>query len=109
MSGSTTVAPIKRLVALVVRMHGDARVAEHRLGPRGGHDDVVDPADRLLERIAQVPQVAVDVLVLDLDVGQRGRAARAPVDDAVAAVDQPGVEPVDEDLAHGLGVARGPS
>ena len=28
------------LVALVVGMHGDAGVAEHGLGPRGGDDDV---------------------------------------------------------------------
>jgi hypothetical protein len=59
-------------VALVVRVHGHARVAEHRLGPGGCDRDVVAPACRLGERVAEVPQVAVEVLVLDLDV------ARAP-------------------------------
>ena len=64
------------------------------------------PATGSVERVAQVPQVAVDVLVLDLDVGERRRAARTPVDDALAAVDEALVEPVDEDLAHGQLVAR---
>ena len=96
----------ERRVALVVRVHGHAGVAEHRLRTGGGNDHVVDAADRLLERVAQVPQVTVDVLVLDLDVGQRRRAARAPVDDALALVDQPGLEPVHEHLADGDLVLR---
>jgi hypothetical protein len=87
-------------VALVVRVHRHARVAEHRLGTGGGDHDVVAAAHRLGERIAEVPQVAVEVLVLHLDVGKRGRAPRAPVDDALAPVDESLVVPVDEDLAH---------
>ena len=34
-----------------------ARVAEHGLGARGGHDDVLVPVDRLDERVAQMPEV----------------------------------------------------
>ena len=88
----------------VLRGDGDARVAEHGLGARGGDDDVVLAVDRLGQRVAQVPQVALLVLVLGLVVRDSGGAVGAPVDDALAAVDQAVVVPVAEHLAHGLGV-----
>ena len=88
----------------VLRGNGDARVAEHGLGARGGDDDVVLAVDRLGQRVAQVPQVALLVLVLGLVVRDGGGAVGAPVDDALATVDQAVVVPVAEDLAHGLGV-----
>ena len=47
--------------------------------------------------------MALLVLVLGLVVGDGGAAARAPVDDALAAVDEAVVVPVAEDLAHGAG------
>ena len=88
----------------VLRGDGDARVAEHCLGARGGDDDIVLTVDRLGQRVAQVPQVALLVLVLGLVVRDGGGAVGAPVDDALAAVDQTIVVPVAEDLTHGLGV-----
>ena len=39
----------------VLRGDGNARVAEHGLGARGGDDDVVLAVDRLGQRVAQVP------------------------------------------------------
>ena len=88
----------------VLRGDGDARVAEHGLGARGGDDDVVLAVDRLGQRVAQVPQMALLVLVLGLVVRDGGGAVGAPVDDALAAVDQAVVVPVAENLTHGLGV-----
>ena len=88
----------------VLRGNGDARVAEHGLGARGGDDDIVLAVDRLGQRVAQVPQVALLVLVLGLVVRDGGGAVGAPVDDALAAIDQTVVVPVAEDLAHGLGI-----
>ena len=88
----------------VLRGDGNARVAEHGLGARGGDDNVVLAVDRLGQRVAQVPQVALLVLVLGLVVRDSGGAVGAPVDDALAAIDQAVVVPVAEDLAHGLGV-----
>ena len=88
----------------VLRGDGDARVAEHGLGARGGDDDVVLAVDRLGQRVAQVPQVALLVLVLGLVVRDGGGAVGAPVDDALAAVDQAVVVPVAKDLAYGLRV-----
>ncbi len=90
----------------ILRGDGDARVAEHGLGARGGDDDVVLAVDRLGQRVAQVPQVALLVLILGLIVRDGGGAVRAPVDDTLAAVDQTVVVPVAEDLAHGLRVVR---
>ena len=88
----------------ILRGDGNARVAEHGLGTRGGDDDVVLTVDRLGQRVAQVPQVALLVLVLGLVVRDSGSAVGAPVDDALAAIDQAVVVPVAEDLTHGLGI-----
>lgn len=85
-------------VPLVVRVDRDGRVTEHRLGAGGGdHQCLVALA--VLDR----DQFAVVVLVLDLDVGDRGEAARTPVDDPLGAVDQPVVEQPLEDGLDGLG------
>ena len=87
-------------VALVVGVHGDRGVAEHRLGPGGGdHDRVVAVA------VADRDELALVVGVLDLDVGQRGQAARAPVDDPLGPVDQAVVEQPLEDGEDGPGQA----
>jgi hypothetical protein len=82
-------------VALVGGVDGHRGVAEHGLGPRGGHDDVVGVADR--------DQLALVLAVLHLDVRQGGQAARAPVDDALGAVDQPFVEELLEHRLDGSG------
>ena len=42
-SGSATVLPTRRAIALVVRVHRDRDVAQHRLGPRRRDDDVDPP------------------------------------------------------------------
>ena len=88
----------------ILRGDGNACVAEHGLGARGSDDDVVLAVDRLGQRVAQVPQVALLVLILGLVVRDGGGAVGAPVDDALAAVDQAVVVPVAEDLTHGLGI-----
>ena len=88
----------------VLRGDSDARVAEHGLGARGSDDDVVLAVDRLGQWVAQVPQVALLVLVLGLVVRDGGSAVGAPVDDALATIDKTVVVPVAEHLAHGLGV-----
>ena len=84
----------------VLRRDGNSRVAQHGLGARGGHGNVLDAVDGLGERIAQEPQVALLVVVLRLVVRDGGAAHGAPVDDALAAVDEAVVVPVAEDLAH---------
>ncbi len=86
-------------VPLVVGMNGDRRVPEHRLRARRG--------DRhraaALERILDVVEGAVDLLVLHLEVGDRRLTSRAPVDEVGAAVDQLLVVEADEHLADRVG------
>ena len=94
------------LEALVLRVHRHARVAEHRLGARRGHHEVLQAVLGLGQRVAQVPQVPRLVHVLGLVVGDGRRAVGAPVHDALALVDEVVVVPVHEQLAHGLHVGR---
>ena len=97
------VAAEQVLVALVLGVHGDAGVGRDRLRPRGGDDQVL--AGLLVvvvqHRIPEVPERAGLVIVLDLEVGERGAAVHAPVDDALAAVDEAVLVEVHERLAHG--------
>jgi hypothetical protein len=87
----------QRGVALVLGMHGDRGVAEHGLRDAWSRRRSI----RCRRRAdSAVPELALDVLVLDLDVGERGAAAAAPVDEPAPAVDQPFLVEPDEDLAH---------
>ena len=102
----------------VLRMHGNGGVAEHRLGPRRRHDDErrrIVGAERLaLDRIAQVPEIALDLDLLHFEVGDRGEQFRIPVHQPLVFVDQPFAVQFDEHLhdrarqalVHGEAFAR---
>ena len=90
------------LVALVRRVDRDAGVAEHGLRTGGGDGEIVVA---VLERVADIPERAGHVLIFDLGVRQGRAAVRAPVDDAVALVDQALFVQLAERLAHGLRAA----
>ena len=85
-------------VALVLGVHGHRRVPQHRLRTRGGHRDVPAPVG---ERVAEMPDLPVRLFLFRFLVGEGGEAARAPVDDVVAAVDESRLVERDERLAHG--------
>ena len=106
------------LVARVVGMNGHGGVAQHRFRPGGGDDDVVAGFERrrlavlvelgrvligdaVLQRIGEVPVGAVDLLLLDLKVGDSGLEVRVPVHQPLVAVDQPVAMELDEHLADG--------
>ena len=95
--GQHELAPDQVPIALVLGMHRHRRVAQHGLGPGRRHRDVAAPVG---ERIAQVPDLPVGLLLLRFLIGERGEAAGAPVDDVVAAIDQPLLVERDEGLAH---------
>ena len=78
--------PDEGRVALVLGVHRHGDVAEHRLGTR--RRDRESPRRVVGERIADVPELPFGLVELRLLVRERGEAARAPVDDVVAAVDQ---------------------
>ena len=90
-------------VAVVVGVHRDRGVAEHRLDPRGGHHDV---RFGVVERtVGEQHQLALDVGVGDLEVRDRGLQRRRPVHQSLGPVDQPGVEEPLEDGPHRTGQA----
>ena len=84
-------------VALIVGMHRHARIAEHRLGARRCNFNVVIHA---INPIAEMPEMPLLRLMLDLDVGDRRRAVRTPIRDARALIDQPLLIEAHEHLAH---------
>ena len=90
-------------VAVVVGVHGDRRVGQHRLRAHGGDRHRAVPAR---QRVVDVVERVGDLALLDLEVGDRRARARVPVDHVVVAVDQALVVEVDEDLHHGAHVAR---
>ena len=84
-------------VALIIRMHSDPRIAEHRLGPRRRDLHIVI---RALDLVAEMPEIPLLCLMLHLDVRDRRRAVRAPVRDACALIDQPLLIEAHEHFAH---------
>ena len=90
-----------RRVALVAGMHRDGDVGEDRRRPHGRDRDVTVAVS---EEIPRVRQRVVDLDVLDLEIGDRRAAVRAPVDDPVVAVDEAALVEVDEEAHHGADV-----
>ena len=89
-------------VAFIRRIDRDGRIAHQRLRTCRGDDDV---AAAVRIRIAEMPQMAFLFLVDDLFVREGRAAFRAPVDDAVAFVDQTLVVQADEAFLDGGGKA----
>ena len=94
-----TSLPHEMAVPIVVGMDGHGRIAQHRLRPRRSDHDL--PL-ALGERIPDVPEAPRLRVVLDLQIGDGGPAAGAPVDDVIALVDEAVVEEADENLPDGL-------
>ncbi len=94
-------APDQVAVALVLRVHRDGGVGQHRLRAHRGHDDLAAALQRVGDRVQRVG----DLALLDLEVADRRAQARVPVDHAVVAVDQALVVERDEHAQDGLGVA----
>ena len=59
----------------------------------------------LLEGILDVPQMSLLLAALDLIIGEGGAAARAPVDDVFASIDEAPAVESDEGLSDGAGEA----
>ena len=87
------------LVAFIRRIHRDRGIAQHRLGTRGRDDDLA----AALNRIADVPDMALHVPALDFEIGDRGLQRRVPVHQALVLIDQPLLMQRAEHLAHGRG------
>ncbi len=72
-------------IALVARAHGHGHITEHRFRAGRRHNNL---PFFILHCIADVNHHAFSFDMLALFIGQRGGAARAPVNDAVSTVDQ---------------------
>ena len=93
--GCFTCLPIEGAIALVVRVHRDRHVGEHRLGPRGRDFDRA--RSRRRADIAG-PELALDLARLDLEVADRGLELGVPVHQPLVAVEQPALVELDEHL-----------
>ncbi len=99
-------------ITLILGMHGDAGIAQHGLRAGGRDDD--EAAFLALDRIFQIPEIAVDRTLLDLEVGDRGMQLGVPIDQALVAINQALLVEIDEHLAdrvrqaviHGETLAR---
>ena len=80
-------------------MNRDRDVAEHGLGTRGG-DDEARIVFRTNNWIGNLVERAHLFIVFRLFVAERRHAARTPVDDAVAAIDQPPLVELYERFSH---------
>ena len=92
-------------VALVFRMDGDGGVAEHGLGAGGSDGEKLAGvfAVGVEDGVADLPEMALVLVVDDFEIADGGLAARAPVDDVSAAIDEPLLVEADEGFADGDG------
>src|SRR5687767_7837693 len=69
-----------RLRPCVIGMNGDPHVGEHRLAP--GSSDM-DSAGAVSAQVFEVPEMALDLAGLDLEVADRRLEPGVPVDEAL--------------------------
>ena len=86
--------------AFVVRVHRNAGIAQHGLRARCG--DSHETIRLALDRVAEIPEMAVDLLLHDLEIGDRGVQLRVPVHKALVLEDQTLAVQLDEHLEDGL-------
>ena len=94
---------VQMQVALVLGMNGNGGIAEHGFRARGGDgDELAGRVAAVAEHgIANLPQVALLLLVDDFKIADGGLAARAPVNDVRAAIDKALLVEADEGFPDG--------
>ena len=90
------------LISLIAWMNRNGNIAEHGFRTRCGHDNSFSA---IHSRVAEIPILSVFVLVLYLCIRQGRLAARAPVNQAVSAINPAFVVQVDEEFRYGLAAA----
>ena len=105
-------------IAFVRGVYRDRAIAQHGFGAGRRDGDIVaffgqryvtvfvfldvGVGRAIGQRVFEVPHVAVNFGGFDLEVGNRGLEMRVPVDQTLAAIDQPFVVHIHEDLDHGV-------
>ena len=90
----------------VLRRNSYAGIAQHSLWTSSCYGNVLNAINRLFERVTQVPKIALLVSVLCLIVRNRSLAMRTPVYDALSAINELVMIPVNKDLTNSLSVLR---
>ena len=94
--------PYDILIALVIRMHSDGRISQHGLRTCGRDlEETVCSYDRIFN----MPEVSLLILVFYLCIGKRGFTFRAPVDDPGSFIDVPFVVQADKHFLYSLGAS----
>jgi len=83
------------LVTFILRVNSNSGIAQHCFRAGGCQDDL---SAAVAERVAQMPEVSCLLLIFNLCIRDGGHAVRAPVDDALALINQAFVVEVDKDL-----------
>ena len=89
-------------VTLVVGVHRNRGITQHRLGTHGGHHDL---ARAIAQRVGDAHEGVSHLPVLHLEVGDRRSETGIPVDQIRIAVDVALLIQVNEDPQHGLCIA----
>ena len=100
--GQDNMAAVEMGIAGVLAVDGNSGITQHGLGAGGCQ---LQHLTGLLDRVEQVPEIAVLFLVLHLGIRDGGVAMGAPVDHPVAAVDQALVVQAHEHFLDGIRAA----
>ncbi len=89
-------------VARIVGVNRDGGVAQHGLGSRRRDYEFGHPGAGIGvgNRIRELVELALRLLVLDLEIAERGATIAAPVDEARRSVDEPVLVEPNEALGH---------
>ena len=90
----------------ILRRNSYARITQHGLWTSSSYGNVLNAINRLFEWITQVPKMALLVSILCLIVRDRSLAMRTPVYDALTAINELVMIPINKDLANSLSVLR---
>ena len=74
------------LEARIIGMHGNGRITQHGLWPRGRHHQ--EAPRRTFHRVAQIPQTALHFLAFDFQIGNRRQEFRVPIHEPSVTIDQ---------------------
>ncbi len=89
------------LISFVFRIDSYGRIAQHRFRPRSSDFD--EAVRRPFDRIFDVVELRINGFVYRLEIGQSRVASRTPIDQALAAIDQPFFIQADKNFADCAG------
>ena len=91
-----------RLPPLILGVHRDGRVAEHRLGARRrDNDELLLKLAGVLDRIFEIPEMPLRLDGNDFEVRDRGLQLGIPVHQPLVFIDKPLIVEIDENLDDG--------